>query len=277
MLPHAQGGRRTYLGEPLLDRPRELSRVSQTLEEAKANAGRGVLYARGFYSYLSGGHAEWSGTDLALYADLADGFSGSAQFHHEYREERGDLGLASLAIRVAPEIFVTSTVAAGNGVDYLPITSLALEVSGPAPRTCRLRLGAVASTSWWAHAQRDLLLGGVARALLPGTFVAEGRVEATITNAPDDTAHLGVRGTLAVAHGRHGRRVWQARVAVGDEPAYAPGQPLSLRDDALVLDAAVGLRGWVRRPYGYLVQLAGGHEVGGHVRVGGDLSVFLEF
>jgi len=277
LLGHSQGSRRTWLGEALLARPRELGRVGQTLAEAKANAGRGVLYARGFYSYVTDGHAEWSGTDLVAYADLADGFSGSASYHHEYREERGGLGLASLAVRIAPEMHVTSTVGAGNGVDYLPITTLALELSAPVPRTCKVRYGVAAGTSWWAHEQRDLTLGGSLRALLPANLVAELRGDVTVVNAPDDDAHLGLRGTATVARGRHGAHIWQARVAVGDEPAYAPGLPLAMRDDRLTVDASVGVRGWLRRRYGYLVQLEGGHQAHGFSRIGGDLTVFFEF
>lgn len=277
LLARAQGGRRSWRGEAFLERPRELSRLALTWSEAKRNAGRGLVYVRGFYSYLSGGHAEWSGTDVTTYVDLAEGFSASALFHHEYRETRGAFGLASLAIRVLPEIYLTSTVAAGNGVDYLPITSLDLELSAPLPRTCRLRYAVAAGTSWWAYEQREVQLGGAVRAQLPLALVGELRGEASVIDAPDADAHVGLRGIATLARGQHGARVYQLRASIGDEPAYRPGAQLAARRDRLTIDVGAGVRGWVRRRYGYLVQVEGGWQDAGPTRIGGDLTVFLEF
>lgn len=277
LLGRAQGGRRSWRGEPFLERPRELSRVARTWDQSRRNTGRGVAYLRGFYSYLSGGRAEWSGTDLTTYVDLAEGFSASAQFHHEYRETRGAYGHASLAIRVLPDIYLTSTVGAGNGVDYLPITSLDMELSAPIPSGCRLRYALAAGTSWWTFDQRELQLAVALRAILPWELAGEMRAEASLLDAPDATAGFGTRAIATVAHGHHGARVYQLRASVGDEPAYLPGRPLGERPDRLTLDASAGVRGWVRRNYGYMVQVEGGWQDRGPARIGGDLTVFLEF
>jgi hypothetical protein len=249
---------------------RTLFTLDASTEEQKSLA----LYLRGFYSFMSGGPHDASGTQLALAGRPADGVFGSLVLHHELREQEGNLLATSMLVKLREELYAIGSFAAGFSADFLPITWLEGEMRARARP--RLRLGGGLGASFWQDSRRHIYLLGSAFYPLGRRLGVEQRLVAGAILAPGMRARLNAALSTSVVHGRHGKRLVEGRFSIGDGPLYRPGISETYRRDRLGVDLGGGFRSWLGPTYGYAINFDLGHQLGVFSRVGLDVALFVE-
>lgn len=235
-----------------------------------------MFYARGFYSYLSGPPRDWSGVEALAAVRLQKAFSAGALFHHELREEVGDYGQLSGAIRLAPRWHLLPSVGAGNGAFYLPITQLDLELRGPLLKAPWLGWGFGGGAGWWTETRRELSMTLAVMLWASRSLSGEQRMQLAWFGADAAPGRWLVRTTTTLFEGRPGKRTFQQRISIGERPQYVHGGDLSVLPDRVTFDFALGFREWIGPNYGYILNWEYGGQHQTYSRAGFDFSVFAE-
>ncbi len=262
-LSRVEGPSPTFSGRTLL-----------TLDPAAEDSRTLALYLRGFYSFVTGGPHDWSGTQLAIAGRPADGVHGAVVFHHELREQEGNMLMASMSVRLEDDFYALGSFAAGFSADYLPITWLEGETRfavGP-----RLRLGGGLGASFWQETRRHAYALASAFYTIKPRLALQQRFAAGAIMAQDMPTRLNAQSATSVVWGRHGKYLLEGRLSFGDGPLYRPGISETFHRDRLNLDLGAGIRSWLGKYYGYALNIDLGHQRGIFSRVGLDVSLFVE-
>jgi hypothetical protein len=245
-----------------------------TLDPAAEDSKSLALYLRGFYSFVTGGPHDWSGTELAIAGRPAEGVHGAVVFHHELREQVGDMLMASMSVRLEEGFYALGSFAAGFSADYLPITWLEGETRKVVAPS--LRVGGGLGASFWQNTRRHAYVLASGFYTIRPRLALEQRFVAGAIMAQDMSTRLNLQSSTSVVWGRHGGILLEGRFSFGDGPLYRPGISETFHRDRLNLDLGAGIRSWLGKYYGYALNLDLGHQRGIFSRIGMDVSLFVE-
>jgi hypothetical protein len=262
-----------WRGEQFLARPREIPLRADASPPTEKP--RSIFFARGFGYHLSRQPRDWSGVQLVAAANVRPSFVASALFHHELREQVGSFGQVSTAARLSPGWHILSSLGAGNGAEFLPITQLDAELRREQRQDPKLDWGLGAGASWWS--QRRFQVTGTAGLmlwLLP-TLSGEQRLHIHHLDSPSADGRWLFRTTTTLFEGQHGKRTFQQRISVGLDPELRFGADLSDRPTRFTYDFGAGFREWIEPHYGYVLNAQYGGQYRTYTRLGFDFAVFV--
>ncbi len=250
--------------------------LQSTVSDAALKQHQALVYARSFYSYVSGDYADWSGVEFSADATVHNEVQASALFHHELRQRVGDLGLASLSFPIVNELDSTLRVGAGSGAPFLPVTLLSADVHGQLTRVRLFQYSVGLGASWWSAGRRELFLSASGSLWIAGDTQLELKPYLSWLDSRTTSGRVNVGTSFGVLRGVRGRAMVDLRLNVGNVPKYVERPLIEKAPSRLAIDGTVSARYWIGDNYGYTATLGGGGQLGTFARAGVDCAVFVE-
>jgi len=239
----------------------------------------GLIEMRGFYHYVDGAgppRRDWTGAELLSYFDLHEGLSGALVLRQEQRDEVADFGTVMLIPRVADDVYVVSSLGAGNGAVFMPLTRLDLQVRAFVPGWKQGMIDVGGYSTWWTQTRRQLAQSS-ALILWYNPLIVEMRFNSVVTRADTYEWRFNPQGMLVVLYGAQGERWLMFRTQIGTEPENVPGVAFAATRDLLAMNFAAGYRHWLQKEFGFNAEVETFHQVGTWSRIGATLGLFVSF
>jgi YaiO family outer membrane protein len=233
----------------------------------------GSFEAAGSYSYLTDDLDDWSAVDLNAHLGIAEGFAGGLAFHHENRDEQGELGVASLLARVNEDLLLVNSVGFGSGAHYLPITQLDVEARHPIAHP-GAHLALALGYSWWTETRTQFRASLAAMHWRAHGIRAEVRGGLSLLDSPTISPRVLPMARTRIQAGEHGVRTYQGELGIDIAPKYAPRVDLALLDELPRFDMRFAVRQWIGPRYGVMGSLELGGQEDTFFRFGLGVSVF---
>jgi hypothetical protein len=239
----------------------------------------GMVELRGIYHWVDGAgppRRDWTGGELLSYFDVHEGLSGAFVLRQEMRDEVADYGTVMLIPRVADDVYVVSSLGAGNGAPFMPLTRLDVQVRAFVPGWKQGMIDVGGYSTWWTQNRRQLAQSS-ALILWYSPLIVEMRFNSIATRADTLEWRFNPQGSIVVLYGTQGEQWLLFRTQLGTEPENVPGRAFRDTRDLFVMNFTAGFRYWVEKEYGFNVELEMFHQVFTWSRVGSTVGMFVSF